>query len=84
MRLSDGRRSPGRRQAHAHGLTTLAADSATDATVRREALARQWRVTIDRSIETPSSLISFGRRDAQPVVLKVIKRPCDEWIPGRY
>jgi streptomycin 6-kinase len=39
-------------------------------------------VALERSIETPSSLIAFGRRGAQPVVLKVIEQGGDEWRAG--
>ncbi|HEX5438249.1 MAG TPA: aminoglycoside phosphotransferase family protein [Gemmatimonadaceae bacterium] len=45
--------------------------------------ARQWRVALDEPFETASSLIAYGRRGAQPVVLKVVKRPGDEWESGR-
>jgi streptomycin 6-kinase len=44
--------------------------------------ARRWRVTIDDSRETPSSLIAYGRRGSQPVVLKVVKHEGDEWRSG--
>jgi len=49
---------------------------------RRDDLARQWRVTVDESSDTPSSLITYGRRDGRPVVLKVVKAPGDEWRSG--
>jgi streptomycin 6-kinase len=39
-------------------------------------------VTVDESFETPSSLITYGRRDRQPVVLKIVKAPGDEWHSG--
>lgn len=45
-------------------------------------LARQWRVTIEESFETPTSLIAYGRRDGRRVVLKVVKHPGDEWRSG--
>ena len=50
--------------------------------VRAARLARRWSVEIDSRIETGSSLIAFGRRGAEPVVLKVVKRPGDEWRVG--
>ena len=43
---------------------------------------RSWRVVIRQTLETESSLIGFGTRGDQPVVLKVIKRPGDEWRSG--
>jgi streptomycin 6-kinase len=49
---------------------------------RRDELAREWRVTIDHSFETQSSFIAYGRRDDQPVVLKVVKHAGDEWWSG--
>jgi len=50
--------------------------------VRAAGLARRWGVDVDSRIETESSLIAFGRRGAEPVVLKVVKRPGDEWRSG--
>jgi streptomycin 6-kinase len=44
--------------------------------------ARAWRVDIEDILETETSLIAFGSRDHQPVVLKVVKRPGDEWHSG--
>ncbi|MDQ3949071.1 MAG: aminoglycoside phosphotransferase family protein [Gemmatimonadota bacterium] len=45
-------------------------------------LARDWRVTLEESFETDSSIISYGRRSTLPVALKVLKRPGDEWRSG--
>jgi streptomycin 6-kinase len=58
------------------------ADSDDGVHFRASQLVRRWRVEIDSSTETESSLIAFGRRDAEPVVLKVVKRPGDEWRSG--
>lgn len=44
--------------------------------------ARDWRVAIDETVETETSLIAFGRRDGDRVVLKVVKREGDEWNSG--
>jgi streptomycin 6-kinase len=49
---------------------------------RVEALIRDWRVTVERASETESSFIAFGRRDGEPVVLKVIRNHGDEWQSG--
>ena len=49
---------------------------------RAGGLARAWGVAVESTLETPSSLVLFGRRGARPVVLKVIRRPCDEWRCG--
>src|SRR5678816_902590 len=56
--------------------------NAGDPQARFESRAREWRVSIGRSCETPNSLIGFGRRDNTDVVLKVIKREGDEWWSG--
>lgn len=41
-----------------------------------------WRVAVERRFETESSVLVFGDRDGQPVVLKVIKRHGEEWRAG--
>ncbi len=41
-----------------------------------------WRVVVERIAETESSILAFGRRDDQPVVLKVIRNRGDEWRSG--
>lgn len=50
--------------------------------VRADRLARRWSVEIESRIETESSLIAFGRRGNEQVVLKVVKRAGDEWRSG--
>ena len=50
--------------------------------VRVEERIRYWRVVVERVLETDSSVIAFGRRDRQPVVVKVIKNTGDEWRSG--
>jgi len=45
-------------------------------------LASRWGVTIEEPFETDSSLVAFGRRGADAVVLKVVKNACDEWRSG--
>src|SRR5262245_36556527 len=44
--------------------------------------AADWRVDIDDPFETESSLIAFGTRAGEQVVLKVTRRPGDEWYSG--
>jgi streptomycin 6-kinase len=44
--------------------------------------ARDWRLGIEESFETESSVISFVRRDGQSLVLKLIKQAGDEWHAG--
>jgi streptomycin 6-kinase len=41
-----------------------------------------WGVNVESVVETESSVLAFGHRDQQPVVLKVIKRSGDEWFSG--
>ena len=53
--------------------------SARDRLVER---AAAWRVAVEDAFETESSLIAYGQRASQPVVLKVVKRPGDEWRSG--
>ena len=49
---------------------------------RTQQYAREWGVAVEDTFETDSSLIAFGARDNQPVVLKVIKQTGDEWHSG--
>ena len=44
--------------------------------------ARDWSVVVEDTFETESSVIAFGSHDDQSVVLKVIRRPGDEWRSG--
>jgi streptomycin 6-kinase len=41
-----------------------------------------WRVIVQSTLETPSSLVVYGTRNDQPVVLKVSRQPGDEWHSG--
>jgi streptomycin 6-kinase len=41
-----------------------------------------WGVDAERVVETETSVLVFGRRDTQAVVLKVIKRRGKEWQSG--
>jgi streptomycin 6-kinase len=59
----------------------LAVDTA--AIERAAELAHRWSVSVDESFETPTSVVSYGRRDGRAVVLKVVKRPGDEWRSGQ-
>jgi streptomycin 6-kinase len=42
---------------------------------------RTWRIDVERTEQSQSSVLVFGRRDGQPVVLKVL-RGGDEWRSG--
>lgn len=50
---------------------------------RLDERARRWRVVVEDMFETATSLIAYGRRDDDPVVLKLVKSPGDEWHAGR-
>ena len=41
-----------------------------------------WCVAVEHITETQSSVLVFGRRGDQPVVVKVVKHPGDEWLSG--
>lgn len=45
--------------------------------------ARAWGVAVERAMETETSTVAFGVRGDEPVVLKVLHRPGDEWCSGQ-
>jgi streptomycin 6-kinase len=49
---------------------------------RIQQLARDWRLLVQESFETETSVVSFVTRDGQSLVLKVIKQENDEWRAG--
>src|SRR5262245_40696178 len=49
---------------------------------RVEERVREWGVVVQDTLETESSLIAFGKRGNQPVVLKALRQPGDEWRCG--
>lgn len=48
-----------------------------------ESLAREWNIQAEEFRETEFSLLTFGRRDDQQVVLKISKGSGDEWQAGK-
>jgi len=50
---------------------------------RFEACVLRWRLHIETVMETRNSIIAFGQRDQQPVVLKVTTRSGEEWFSGQ-
>lgn len=54
----------------------------TDPHERLAELSRSWSVELGRIENTPSSVIGFGERSNEPVVLKVAARQHDEWNAG--
>jgi streptomycin 6-kinase len=49
---------------------------------RVQQLTRDWRLLIQGSFETETSVVSFVTRDDQSLVLKVVKQENDEWRAG--
>ncbi|MGI8733394.1 MAG: aminoglycoside phosphotransferase family protein [Pyrinomonadaceae bacterium] len=45
--------------------------------------ARAWRLVVEDVFETETSAIASVTRDAQPLVLKVVKQQGDEWHSGK-
>jgi streptomycin 6-kinase len=43
---------------------------------------REWDVEIERVLETETSVLAFGSRGDEAVVLKVLRAPGDEWHAG--
>jgi streptomycin 6-kinase len=41
-----------------------------------------WRIVVEHVEETESSILAFGQRGNQQVVLKVIRNRRDEWRPA--
>ena len=61
---------------------TVAVELGETSSNRVAELIRRWDVLPENSIETPDSHLVFGKAGARTVVLKVIKRPGDEWHCG--
>lgn len=49
---------------------------------RVQQLASDWRLSIQKSFETETSVVSFVTRDNQSLILKVSKQENDEWRAG--
>jgi hypothetical protein len=63
-------------------LSSMESTETADLRRRVEERIRFWRIVVDRIAETESSVLVFGRRDHQSVVLKVIRTSGDEWHSG--
>jgi streptomycin 6-kinase len=50
---------------------------------RLQIKATDWNVTVENTLETPTSLIGFGIRAGVPVVLKITKKSGDESHSGK-
>jgi streptomycin 6-kinase len=42
-----------------------------------------WQIRVQQVVHTPHSVIAFGDRAGQPIVLKVVKSPGEEWLSGQ-
>lgn len=51
-------------------------------TERLAEYARARSVHVDDTVETPTSIVAYGRRDDEAVVIKLVKLPGDEWNGG--
>jgi streptomycin 6-kinase len=60
----------------------MAADLARELKRRVDHHAETWSVEVERVARTHSSVLAFGRRDAEPMVLKVCRARGDEWRSG--
>jgi streptomycin 6-kinase len=56
--------------------------SNSDLGARVQNWVRRWGLEVERTTETGSSTLVFGRRGSQPVVLKVSRDGSDEWKGG--
>src|SRR5215213_497904 len=56
--------------------------STNELSPRVDERVREWGIVVEETLETQSSFVAFGRRGNQPVVLKVLRRPGDEWRCG--
>jgi streptomycin 6-kinase len=65
-------------------MSVFTMESATSQDLRHRVEDRisAWRVVVERVAATESSVLAFGRRDHQQVVLKVIRNRGDEWHSG--
>jgi streptomycin 6-kinase len=60
----------------------MQAESA-EAMTRLAAQASAWGVTVERTFETASSVLAFGRRGNEAVVVKIVRGGADEGSVGR-
>ena len=65
------RRHPDRGQSHRNKMNQ-------DASRRAEELVRRWNVSIDETRATTTSILLFGKRGSERVVLKVLSKLGDE------
>jgi streptomycin 6-kinase len=56
--------------------------SSTELRRRVEDRIAAWHILVEHTLETESSILAFGQRDNQSVVLKVIRNHGDEWRSG--
>jgi streptomycin 6-kinase len=54
-----------------------------DLTRRVALLPQQWRVAVEHVAETDGSVLLYGSRGNQAVVIKIVREPREEWNSGR-
>ena len=62
--------------------TEMAGTTSAALAARLDVRSRAWRVTVEETRETPTSLIAFGQRGGEPLVIKLVKGEGDEWESG--
>jgi streptomycin 6-kinase len=50
---------------------------------RLSRLAEEWKVTITKEVVKPATVLAYGTRQGQEVVIKLVARESDEWLQGR-
>jgi len=61
----------------------MRSDPSRSAADRLKMYAMEWRVVVDATTETASSMVAYGRRHGEAVVLKIVRRTGDEWGSGQ-
>src|SRR5262245_44765257 len=54
-----------------------------DVLERAKTLVRDWDVVVEETKQTATSILLFGKRREESVVLKVLRKPGDEWHSGK-
>jgi streptomycin 6-kinase len=57
----------------------MSSETPASAHARLAHFAREWGVSVDETVETQSSLIALGARRNEPIAMKTVKSPGDEW-----
>ena len=60
----------------------LTSTPSTELQDRLDGRIRAWRIVVERLVDTHTSVLALGRRDGDPVVLKIVKARGEEWRSG--